>query len=153
LAAVGDDADIVLVHDAARPFVSSALFAAVIDAVRAGADGAIPGLPMVDTVKVIEVRDVEQVGRVVPLVVSTPDRATLVSVQTPQGFRADVLRRAYRTDIDSTDDSALVEGIGGTVVVVPGEADNRKITHIEDLVWARGVLESVMHSNAESGSA
>lgn len=140
LRAVAADADIVLVHDAARPFASVALFESVIRAVVSGADGAIPGLPMVDTVKVIEVSDVPRVGAVVPRVVATPDRATLVSVQTPQGFRADVLRRAYESEIDSTDDSALVEAIGGTVIVVPGEADNRKITHVEDLVWARTVV-------------
>lgn len=140
LQAVADDADIVLVHDAARPFASAALFESVIHAVVSGADGAIPGLPMVDTVKVIEVSDVARVGAVVPRVVSTPDRATLVSVQTPQGFCADVLRRAYESEVDSTDDSALVEAIGGTVIVVPGEADNRKITHPEDLAWARNVL-------------
>jgi 2-C-methyl-D-erythritol 4-phosphate cytidylyltransferase len=144
LHAVADDADIVLVHDAARPFASLSLFESVIRAVASGADGAIPGLPMVDTVKVIEVSDVVQVGAVVPRVVSTPDRAMLVSVQTPQGFRADVLRRAYEAEIDSTDDSALVEAIGGTVIVVPGEADNRKITHIEDLVWARSTLADEM---------
>jgi 2-C-methyl-D-erythritol 4-phosphate cytidylyltransferase len=92
LHSVADSADIVLVHDAARPFASVALFESVIRAVISGADGAIPGLPMVDTVKVIEVSDVARVGAVVPRVVSTPDRATLVSVQTPQGFRADVLR-------------------------------------------------------------
>lgn len=143
LKAVSREAEIVLVHDAARPFASEALFESVIQAVRSGADGAIPGLPLVDTVKAIEVREVPRVGAVVPVVVSTPDRATLVSVQTPQGFRAQVLRKAYESEIDSTDDSALVEAIGGTVVVVPGEADNRKITHVEDLAWARSVLEQV----------
>jgi 2-C-methyl-D-erythritol 4-phosphate cytidylyltransferase len=153
LHAVGAEADIVLVHDAARPFASIALFESVIHAVRSGADGAIPGLPMVDTVKVIEVRDVDRIGAVAPLVVSTPDRATLVSVQTPQGFRADILRRAYETELDSTDDAALVEGIGGTVVVVPGEADNRKITHIEDLAWARGVLDQAERTRPGSESS
>ncbi|MFM8857032.1 MAG: 2-C-methyl-D-erythritol 4-phosphate cytidylyltransferase [Actinomycetota bacterium] len=158
LRAVADSADIVLVHDAARPFASVALFESVIHAVVSGADGAIPGLPMVDTVKVIEVSDVERVGAVVPRVTSTPDRATLVSVQTPQGFRADVLRRAYESEIDSTDDSALVEAIGGTVIVVPGEADNRKITHIEDLAWARNVLAEaadspVQHTRSNSAQS
>ena len=143
LRAVADEAEVVLVHDAARPFASIALFESVIHGVRSGADGAIPGLPMVDTVKVIEVRHVPEVDGVVPMVVSTPDRATLVSAQTPQAFRADVLRRAHECEIDSTDDSALVEAIGGTVIVVPGEADNRKITHIEDLAWARSVLDQV----------
>jgi 2-C-methyl-D-erythritol 4-phosphate cytidylyltransferase len=66
----------------------------------------------------------------------------LVAVQTPQAFRADVLRRAYVPEIDGTDDSSLVEAIGGTVIVVSGEVNNRKITHPEDLVWAREYVAS-----------
>jgi 2-C-methyl-D-erythritol 4-phosphate cytidylyltransferase len=127
LAAVPVDATIVCVHDAARPFASLALFEAVAAAVRAGADGAIPGLPVTDTIKVV---DVERA------VVATPDRASLVAVQTPQAFRADVLRRAHASGGEGTDDAALVEALGGRVVVVDGEADNRKITHPEDLAWA-----------------
>lgn len=137
LAAVPEDADIVVVHDAARPFASRQLFTAVIDAVRAGADGAVPGLPVVDTVKIIEVRTNGDAGSVIPHVVSTPDRGTLVAVQTPQAFPGSMLRRAHRRDIEGTDDASLVEAIGGTVVVVPGEIDNRKITLPEDLDWAR----------------
>ena len=143
LAAVPDDAAIVLVHDGARPFASEALFGSVIEAVRGGADGAVPGLPVTDTVKVIEVVQSSSIGvsgTVVPHIVDTPDRATLLAVQTPQGFDADILRRAYRSEIDASDDSALVESIGGTVIAVPGEIDNRKITHPEDLVWARELL-------------
>ena len=148
LAAVPGDAEVVLVHDAARPFASDRLFADVVAAVRAGADGAVPGLPLVDTVKSIEVVPSPSIGlgagvpAVVPRVTGTPDRATLVSVQTPQAFRADVLRRAYTSELDATDDAALVEAVGGTVVVVPGDADNRKITLPEDLVWARSHVES-----------
>lgn len=148
LAAVPSDAEVVLVHDAARPFASDRLFADVVAAVRAGADGAVPGLPLVDTVKSIEVVPSPSIGlgagvpAVVPKVTGTPDRATLVSVQTPQAFRADVLRRAYTSELDATDDAALVEAVGGTVVVVPGDADNRKITLPEDLVWARSHVES-----------
>lgn len=148
LAAVPGDAEVVLVHDAARPFASDRLFADVVAAVRAGADGAVPGLPLVDTVKSIEVVPSPSIGlgagvpAVVPKVTGTPDRATLVSVQTPQAFRADVLRRAYTSELDATDDAALVEAVGGTVVVVPGDADNRKITLPEDLVWARSHVES-----------
>ena len=148
LAAVPSDAEVVLVHDAARPFASDRLFADVVAAVRAGADGAVPGLPLVDTVKSIEVVPSPSIGlgagvpAVVPKVIGTPDRATLVSVQTPQAFRADVLRRAYTSELDATDDAALVEAVGGTVVVVPGDSDNRKITLPEDLVWARSHVES-----------
>jgi 2-C-methyl-D-erythritol 4-phosphate cytidylyltransferase len=149
LAAVPSDADIVLVHDAARPFASAELFRAVVDAVKAGADGAIPGLPVTDTVKSIEVVETSSMGldpsyvashMAMPRVVNTPDRATLVSVQTPQAFRASVLREAYESSLDATDDAVLVEAAGGTVVVVPGEVDNRKITHPDDLDWARDLL-------------
>lgn len=149
LAAVPADADIVLVHDAARPFASADLFRAVVDAVRAGADGAIPGLPVTDTVKSIEVVETSSLGldesyvashMAMPRVVNTPDRATLVSVQTPQAFRASILRSAYGSSLDATDDAVLVEAAGGTVVVVPGEVDNRKITHPDDLDWARDLL-------------
>lgn len=130
LAAVPDDADVIVVHDAARPAAGVALFRAVIDAVGAGADGAIPGVPVTDTVK----RVVDDV------VVETPDRATLVAVQTPQAFRAVALRAAHAAGGDATDDAALVEQAGGRVVVVPGHADNRKITDPGDLA----VLEAVL---------
>ena len=149
LAAVPADAAVILVHDAARPFASPSLYRSVIDAVLAGADGAVPGLPVTDTVKSIEVVESKGLGlsgdgvpAVIPRVTATPDRATLVAVQTPQAFRADVLRRAYVPEIDGTDDASLVELMGGTVVVVPGELDNRKITVPEDLVWARDHLKS-----------
>ena len=146
LAAVPADASVILVHDAARPFASDHLYESVIAAVADGVDGAVPGLPVTDTVKMIEVVEASslgsQAGGAIPKVVGTPDRATLVAVQTPQAFRADVLRRAYLAQIDGTDDASLVESIGGTVVVVPGEVDNRKITHPEDLEWARQYLAS-----------
>lgn len=146
LAAVPADAAVILVHDAARPFASDHLYELVIDAVARGADGAVPGLPVTDTVKVIEVVEASSLGSsaagAIPRVVTTPDRATMVAVQTPQAFRADVLRRAYLTEVDGTDDASLVESIGGTVVVVPGEPDNRKITHPEDLEWAHHYLRA-----------
>lgn len=143
LAAVPAEAVIILVHDAARPFASVDVYRLVIDAVRGGADGAVPGLPVTDTVKVIQVVESASIGvagAVVPRIVDTPDRATLLAVQTPQGFVAEILRRAYLSEVDASDDSALVESIGGTVIAVPGEIDNRKITHPEDLVWARDLL-------------
>lgn len=127
LAAVPPDADIVCVHDAARPLATAALYRAVIEAVAAGADGAIPVLPVVDTIKVVD-----SVGTVV----ATPDRASLVAVQTPQAFRADVLRAAHAAGGEGTDDAALVEAAGGRVVTVAGEPTNRKITDPDDLAWA-----------------
>jgi 2-C-methyl-D-erythritol 4-phosphate cytidylyltransferase len=127
LAAVPADATIVCVHDAARPLATAELYRRVIAAVRAGADAAVPALPVADTIKVV----------VDGTVVSTPDRSTLVAVQTPQAFRADALRSAHAQGGDATDDAALVEALGGRVVVVDGEATNRKITVPEDLEWAR----------------
>ena len=128
LAAVPADADIVCVHDAARPLASPQLYRTVIDAVVAGADGAIPGVAVVDTIKVIDDSG---------LVVATPPRSSLVAVQTPQAFRADVLRAAHAPGSEGTDDAALVEAAGGRVVVVAGEVTNRKITDPADLDWAR----------------
>jgi 2-C-methyl-D-erythritol 4-phosphate cytidylyltransferase len=132
LAAVPPEADVILVHDGARPFASADLYRAVIAAVRGGADGAVPGIDVTDTIKVVD--DARTV-------VSTPDRATLVAVQTPQAFRAAVLRAAHTGAAEGTDDAALVERAGGRVVVVPGEADNRKLTVADDLSWARRRLE------------
>jgi len=128
LAAVPDDATIVCVHDAARPLASPALFAAVVAAVRNGADGAVPAVPVADTIKVIDRART---------VVETPPRASLVAVQTPQAFRTNVLRRAYAAGEEGTDDAALVERLGATVVVVPGEAWNVKITEPADLERAQ----------------
>ena len=130
LAAVPHDATIICVHDAARPFASEYLFDEVIDAVCAGADGAVPGLPVVDTIKFIDAANV---------VKSTPDRNQLVAVQTPQAFRANALRRAHQNNPEGTDDSTLVETNGGKVVVVMGDPLNRKITTPEDLNWARAI--------------
>jgi 2-C-methyl-D-erythritol 4-phosphate cytidylyltransferase len=129
LGAVPSHAQFVLVHDAARPFADDELFGRVLSALRDGAEAAVPAVPVTDTVK--------RVANGV--VVETPDRESLVAVQTPQGFRADVLRSAHESGAESTDDAALVEACGGRVVVVAGDARNRKITHPEDLEWARSL--------------
>ena len=121
------DAEIVVVHDAARPLASAALFHSVVDAVRAGADAAIPGLTPTDTVKRVTI-DGEDT-----LVVATLSREELVAVQTPQAFLRDVLMRAHENRADASDDAALVEKIGARVVVVDGELDNVKITHLRDI--------------------
>ncbi|HUV57247.1 MAG TPA: IspD/TarI family cytidylyltransferase [Acidimicrobiales bacterium] len=121
------EAEIVVVHDAARPHASSALFTAVVNAVLDGADGAVPGLAITDTVKRIERLDDQSV------VWATVPRDDLVTVQTPQAFRLDVLKRAHENGAEATDDAALVEALGARVVVVLGEADNIKITQLDDL--------------------
>ena len=123
LGAVPAEADVVVIHDAARPFAAPALFEAVVAAVRNGADGAVPAVVVTDTIK--QVAD----GRVV----ATLDRAQLVAVQTPQAFSAEVLRRAHASGAEATDDAALVEAVGGQVVVVPGDPANTKITLPADL--------------------
>ena len=116
------DADVIVVHDAARPMATTSLFASVVDAVTAGADGAIPGLPISDTVKRI------RHDSTLMVVDETVERLELVTVQTPQAFARDVLIRAHANGDDATDDAALVEAMGGRVVVVAGEVDNVKIT-------------------------
>lgn len=132
LAVVADDATIVCVHDAARPFATGHLYRVVIAAIVAGADGAVPGVPVTDTIKLVDADG---------LVQATPPRDRLVAVQTPQGFRAEVLRAAHANGADGTDDAALVEAAGGRVVVVTGEVDNRKVTHPDDLQWARSLVQ------------
>jgi 2-C-methyl-D-erythritol 4-phosphate cytidylyltransferase len=127
LAAVPDTATIICVHDAARPFASPAVFQRVISAVVDGADAAVPGVAVVDTMKQVNESNV---------VVATPRRETLRAVQTPQAFRAESLRRAHSTGGEGTDDATLIEKMNGEVVVVEGEIVNRKITTREDLEWA-----------------
>jgi 2-C-methyl-D-erythritol 4-phosphate cytidylyltransferase len=126
LASVPDHAEIIVVHDGARPLATRALFQAVISAVRDGADGAVPGLEVTDTVRRRE-------G-------GTIDRDGLVTVQTPQAFRAELLRQAHESRPEGTDDASLVEALGGKIVVVPGDPDNFKITDQRDLKLAGVIL-------------
>lgn len=143
LGLVPEDCEIVVVHDAARPLASVELCEAVVAAVVGGADGAIPGLPISDTVK----------QRVADRVVATVERGSLVAVQTPQAFRAAVLRRAHDGEADATDDAGLVEAAGGSVVVVPGEVHNFKITAPEDLELAGWWLEKLAHRRSAPETA
>lgn len=126
LAAVPDEAEIVLVHDAARPAASPALFERVVDAVAAGAEAVVPGVAVTDTLR-------RRTGGVV-------DRDEVVAVQTPQGFRARVLRAAHAGGDDATDDATLVERIGASVEVVEGEPTNAKLTHTADMAALEAVL-------------
>jgi len=130
LAAVGDDIDIVAVHDAARPFAPPDLFSAVIAAVAGGSAGAIPAIPVSDTVK--RVQD--------GVVLGTLDRRELVLAQTPQAFRMDALRavhiHAITHGVQVTDDATLLELAGHSVRVIPGDPQNFKITTLMDLATA-----------------
>ncbi|MEO7979732.1 MAG: 2-C-methyl-D-erythritol 4-phosphate cytidylyltransferase [Sporichthyaceae bacterium] len=133
LAVLPDSVEVVLVHDAARPLVPSALVAAVVAAVEGGAEAVVPGQPVTDTVK-----QVDAGGQVV----ATVDRSSLRTVQTPQGFRRSVLDSAYAGPADAvtTDDAGLVELAGGRVLVVPGAEEAFKVTRPLDLVLAEAVL-------------
>ncbi|MEV8509571.1 2-C-methyl-D-erythritol 4-phosphate cytidylyltransferase [Actinoplanes sp. NPDC051475] len=132
LAAVPADVEIVLVHDAARALTPPELVESVATAVRDGHPAVIPVLPIVDTVK--EVGPDETV-------VGTVDRSVLRSVQTPQGFRHDVLAAAHRAGLDAhTDDAGMVEKAGTPVLCVPGSDLALKITRPLDLVIAEALL-------------
>ncbi len=130
LAAVPASAEVVVVHDAARPLATAALCRAAVAALAdgdAGVAAAVAAVPVVDTVK-----------RVVDgVVVATLDRTELVAVQTPQAFRAAWLRRAHEGEPEASDDAALVERAGGRVRIVLGEEANAKLTHAGDLERAR----------------
>ena len=126
LAAVPDHADIVLVHDGARPLADDGVFERVVAAVADGADGAVPAVPVVDSIRH---RDEGAV-----------DRTPLVAVQTPQGFGAERLRAAHASAADASDDATLVEADGGTVVIVDGDPANLKITNPLDLQIAELLL-------------
>jgi 2-C-methyl-D-erythritol 4-phosphate cytidylyltransferase len=134
LEALPSEVDIVVCHDAARPFASSALFDRVIEGLEGDAGAAIPVLPVADTIK--RVRE--------GLVVETIARDDLGLVQTPQAFRRTALEDAHRragpSGVAATDDAMLLEAAGYRVVVVEGEPSNFKITTPEDLLRAEHVL-------------
>jgi 2-C-methyl-D-erythritol 4-phosphate cytidylyltransferase len=137
LAACGalEPADLIGIHDAARPLASPALISRVFEAVHDGWDGAAPGLPVVDTLKLVG--EVEAVIR-------TVDRQGLWTVQTPQVFRWAALARAYAVlDHVTTDDLGLVERSGGRVRLIIGEPTNLKITYNQDLRMAEALLGRV----------
>lgn len=128
---VGGDTAAVIVHDAARPLLSEQVVARVLAPLAEGWDGAVPGLPIADTVK--RVRGEE--------VVQTVARADLVVVQTPQAFEAGILRRGLQGDIASASDcSSLVESQGGRVKVVPGDPRLLKVTDRHDLALVESWL-------------
>ncbi|MEP6631391.1 MAG: 2-C-methyl-D-erythritol 4-phosphate cytidylyltransferase [Lapillicoccus sp.] len=135
LAAVTEGVDVVLVHDAARALAPLALFATVAAAVSDAYAAVVPGLPVVDTVKTVDAHGI---------VTGTPDRSSLRAIQTPQGFRRDVLVRAHAAPglRGVTDDAALVEALGEPVLVVPGDPLAHKITTRDDLSRAEDTVRA-----------
>ncbi len=143
LAALDVRTDVVMVHDAARPFVSPAIVAACASAaVTHGA--AIVAVPVRDTVKVVEDH----------AIMHTLDRQRIWLAQTPQAFHTTILQSAYmqarRDRVVATDDAALVERLGATVRIIPGEPTNLKITTPDDLRWAEWYLAT--RGSAAGGS-
>lgn len=135
LTALSSEAEIVLVHDAARALAPASLVARVIAAVESGHDAVIPGLGVTDTIKTVDGLSV---------VVGTVDRRTLRAIQTPQGFRRALLEQAHAGGpSEATDDAALVEQLGKSVYVVDGDRLALKITTPEDLVIAAALLEGL----------
>ena len=119
-------AELVAIHDAARPFVTQKVIA---DSLQSAAEkgSGVAGVPLKDTVKVVSPGGV---------ITHTPPRKSLVSVQTPQSFRRALISRAYAAvpDRDVTDDASVLERYGGTVYITPGDPMNIKITTAEDLL-------------------
>lgn len=136
LRAIDVGAPLVLIHDAARPFVSLACVQACVDA-AATQDAAIAAVAAHDTVKLADPNSV---------IVQTLDRSRIWLAQTPQVFRTALLREAFerasRDGFTGTDDAALVEHLGHRVHIVPGESTNRKITTPDDLRWAEWFLQA-----------
>lgn len=136
LAAVSADAELVAIHDGARPFVSPTAFAAAIEA-AAEIGAALLAIPSRDTVKLLHGERLVHV---------TPPRSTVWLAQTPQVFRTALLRdahaRARRDGVIATDDAALVERLGLPVQVVMSDAANLKITTPDDLRWAEWYLQT-----------
>lgn len=123
--------DFVLIHDAARALASSDLARRVVAELIAGEDAVVPGVAVVDTIKVVGSSG---------YVESTPNRSSLVGIQTPQGFKRSVLNQAHASQAEATDDGALIEAIGGKVKVIAGEDSALKITNPSDLNTALSFL-------------
>lgn len=145
LAAVPDDAEYILVHDAARPLVTAELCLALLAALD-GAEGAIAATPVADTLK----RAGEDM-----VITATVDRAELWQAQTPQAFHADVLRHAFATATDevldtATDCASMVQALGGRVRLVATAAPNLKVTTPADLLVAGQLLRAAGRLPSES---
>jgi 2-C-methyl-D-erythritol 4-phosphate cytidylyltransferase len=135
LSSLADAKGVVVVHDGARPLVTPGLIDSV-SVIPEGLVGLTTAVPVTDTIKLVED----------DLIMRTLDRACLVAVQTPQAFRFDALREAHEKAASDgflgTDDSSLVERLGGVVGVVAGSRQNLKVTYPEDLDAAAEILRN-----------
>lgn len=126
LQAVPESATTILVHDAARPAADIALFSRVVNAIKAGAEAAVPIADVVDTVRHVD-------GLAI-------DRDKLQIVQTPQGFDAAAIRNVHGSHAQATDDASLIEQAGGSVVTVAGDRWNIKLTTADDATVLHALL-------------
>lgn len=137
---VGEEYEYVVLHDGARPLVSPELIEHTINTVKGNfdADGAVVAHPAVDTLKVVEDG----------VIMGTPDRSVFWNAQTPQVFRTGIYRRAHASALSDgfvgTDDSALIERLGGRVLVVEGKRDNIKLTVPEDYVLLASAVRTML---------
>ncbi len=137
---VGEEYEYVVLHDGARPLVSPELIEHTINTVKGNfdADGAVVAHPAVDTLKVVEDG----------VIMGTPDRSVFWNAQTPQVFRAGIYRRAHASALSDgfvgTDDSSLIERLGGRVLVVEGKRDNIKLTVPEDYVLLASAVRTML---------
>ena len=136
LAAIPSDATVILVHDAARPLATADLFAQVIAQVQSGVTAVVPAVQVVDTIRVVSSETAGSDSAVI-------DRDLLRAVQTPQGFQAALLRRAYDSDGEATDDAGLVQALGARITLIAGERSNLKLTERADRIIAAALLESI----------
>ena len=142
---VPDEFDYVILHDGARPLISSDLILHSINILKGNidCDGAVVAHPAVDTLKVVENG----------VIVGTPDRSVFWNAQTPQVFRSGIYRRAHASALSDgfvgTDDSALIERLGGRVLVVEGKRDNIKLTVPEDYLMLAAAIQAFTLRNPQ----
>ena len=142
LEAVPDDYEFVVLHDGARPLITPELILHTINTVKGNldADGAVVAHPAIDTLKIVEDG----------VIAGTPDRRVFWNAQTPQVFRSGIYRRAHMSALSDgfvgTDDSSLIERLGGRVLVVEGKRDNIKLTVPEDLTLLASAVRTLLSS-------
>lgn len=142
---VGEEFEYVVLHDGARPLVSPELIMHTINTVKGNfdCDGAVVAHPAIDTLKVVEDG----------VIMGTPDRSVFWNAQTPQVFRAGIYRRAHASALSDgfvgTDDSSLIERLGGRVLVVEGKRDNIKLTVPEDYVLLDSAVRALFQRDSE----
>lgn len=142
LKAIDSRSDLVLIHDAVRPFIDKATISSVIKEAQKST-AAVVGVPVKSTIKSVKASKRQSV-KVKCIVEKTLDRTKLWEIQTPQVFKKDLILEAYRkcANLDVTDDAMLAEKLGAKVKIVPGSYKNIKITTPEDLVIAEAILKS-----------